>query len=118
MTRPRRPTLNQQAKEILRLAQEGGIEDAYFFRTTFERYRVQLGILGDLEKALQNDDVLVTKEYVKGRANLYANPAIAEYNRTADSANRTVATLLKIISGLRNGKDEPEDALLDYISRR
>jgi len=71
---------------------------------------VQMTILADLEKQLGQDELLVTKEYVKGRRNLYANPAIGEYNRTADSANRTVATLLKIILSLRPEGGEDDDS--------
>ena len=110
-------TLNEQAQEILRIAREHGVEQNFFFITTFKRYQVQMTILADLEKRLDQDELLVTKEYVKGRQNLYANPAIGEYNRTADSANRTVATLLRIILSLRPEGGE-DDELLKFIGRR
>jgi hypothetical protein len=42
---------------------------------------------------------------VKGRGNLYVNPAITEYNKTSTAANGTVATLINIVE--RFG-DEPE----------
>ena len=71
--------------------------------TTFNRYKVQLNTLTRLQKELSDGDVLITKEYVKGRPNLVANPAIAEYNRTATAANQTVATLLKIITTFADG---------------
>jgi hypothetical protein len=78
---------------------------------------VQLNILNDLEKTIQEDGSLVTKEYVKGRGNLYTHPAITEYNKTSTSANQTVATLIKIIKSLRNddGDDEGEDELLQAL---
>ena len=47
--------------------------------------------------------MLVTKEYVKGRANLVANPAISEYNKTSTAANQTVQTLIKIIRTFAEG---------------
>ena len=47
---------------------------------------MQLRILGDLEKELSDSGILVTKEYVKGRQNIYSHPAINAYNKTADSA--------------------------------
>lgn len=109
------PDLERKAAEILSAAEECGVEESYYFLTTFRRYQVQLGILADLERALGEDDVLVTKEYVKGRANLYANPAVAEYNRTCDSANRTVATLLKIV-GTRPPA-EPDDPVAEFVRR-
>ena len=99
-------SLQEQAKEILRIAQEHGVEQNFFFITTFKRYQVQLNILGELEKKIQDDGALVTKEYVKGRQNIYTHPAITEYNKTSTSANQTVATLIKIIKSLRNGENE------------
>lgn len=94
--------LNQQAQEILQAAQKTGVEQNFLFVTTFKRYQVQLKILSDLEKEINTGETLVTKEYVKGRKNLYSNPAVNSYNRTADSANRTATTLMKIIKDLQD----------------
>ena len=94
-------TLNEQAQEILRIAEQHGVEQNFFFLTTFKRYQVQLQILNDLEKTIKEDGILVTKEYVKGRKNVYSHPAISDYNRTTDSANKNVSTLMKIILSLR-----------------
>lgn len=109
--------LNKQAQEIIRIAEESGAQSNFFFLTTFKRYQVQLNILNDLEKSLKAEGMTVTKEYVKGRKNLYSNPAIAEYNRTTDSANKTVATLMRILKNY--GVDEQsneEDPLLSIIN--
>ena len=59
----------------------------------------------------------MTKEYVKGRGNIYTHPAIGEYNKTSTSANQTVATLIKIIKSLRNdeGDEESDDELLNAL---
>ena len=76
-------TLQEQANRIL--------------VTTFKRYQVQMKILQDLEKSIAEYGATVTKEYVKGRQNLVANPAITEYNKTSTAANGTVATLINII---------------------
>lgn len=110
-------TLNEQAQEILRIAQEHGVEQNFFFLTTFKRYQVQINILNELEKKINEDGTLVTKEYVKGRGNVYTHPAISEYNKTATSANQTVATLIKIIKELRDDdKDtEQQDELLSAL---
>ena len=57
------------------------------------------------------------KEYVKGRKNVYSHPAISDYNRTTDSANKTVVTLMKIITTLRDRQDSGEpDPLLELLS--
>ena len=113
----KKKTLDEQAKEIIRIAEEAGVQTNYFFLTTFQRYQTQIGVLDKLEKIIAETDTLVTKEYVKGRENLYTNPAITEYNRTTDSANKTVNTLIKIINGFRQ-EDEggEEDPLLKIIN--
>lgn len=92
--------LNEQAQEILRIAEKQGVEQNFFFITTFKRYQVQINILTELEKKIREDGTLVTKEYVKGRQNVYSHPAISDYNRTTDSANKTVTTLIRIIKSL------------------
>lgn len=109
--------LNEQAKEILQIAERHGVESNFFFLTTFKRYQVQIGILNDLEKTIKEAGILVTKEYVKGRKNVYSHPAISDYNRTTDSANKTVVTLMKIITVLRDRKENDEpDPLLEILS--
>lgn len=109
--------LNEQAKEILQIAEESGVQSNFFFLTTFKRYQVQLNILTELEKTMKSEGMLVTKEYVKGRKNLYSSPAVAEYNRTTDSANKTVATLMKIIKSFNvEETTEEEDPLLKIIN--
>lgn len=99
--------LDKQAKEILRIAEESGVQSNFFFVTTFKRYLVQIDILANLEKAIKENGMTVKKEYVKGRENLCSNPAIADYNRTTDSANKTVATLMRILKNY--GVDEASD---------
>lgn len=93
-------TLQEQATKLLEQAQERGVSSNFFFVTTFKRYQVQMKILSDLERAIEEYGATVTKEYVKGRQNLTANPAITEYNKTATAANGTVSTLINIIKTL------------------
>ena len=110
-------SLEEQAEEIIRIAEKYGVEQNFLFITTFKRYQVQLNILTELEKKIKEDGALVTKEYVKGRGNLYTHPAIGEYNKTATSANQTVATLIKIFKSMRNDDEdgEGEDELLSAL---
>jgi hypothetical protein len=112
--------IQEQANEILRIAQKFGVEQNFLFLTTFKRYQVQLSILSELEQRIKEDGSLVTKEYVKGRGNVYTHPAIGEYNKTATSANQTVATLIKIIKTLRSEDEDndSEDELLNALGIR
>jgi hypothetical protein len=111
-------TLQDQANEIKRMAEESGLESNYFFITTFERYEVQLSILERLKESMDKDGMLVSKEYVKGRGNLYSSPAVTEYNRTTDSANKTVSTLMRILKnfGASSTDDKGGDPLLAMIN--
>jgi len=108
-------TLAEQAKEIISIAERHGVEQNFFFLTTFKRYQVQINILTELEKKIKEDGTLVTKEYVKGRENVYTHPAVGEYNKTSTAANQTVTTLMKIITTLRDKDDEEADELLEFL---
>lgn len=117
--------LNEQAQEILRIASQHGVEQNFFFLTTFKRYQVQIKILNDLEVKIKEDGPTVTKEYVKGRKNVYTHPAIGDYNKTSTAANQTVQTLMKIITTMRNDDDENPDGgtgtgdeLMDFLRGR
>lgn len=113
--------INAKAKEILRIAEQYGVEKNFLFITTFKRYTVQLKVLQDLEKAIDENGATVEKEYVKGRKNLYTNPAIKEYNNAVNSANKTVSTLMSIIKTNSDkynpdSSDEEEDPLLRALN--
>lgn len=118
--------LNAMAEEILRIAAQQGVEQNFFFLTTFKRYQVQIKILNDLEKTIKAEGNTVTKEYVKGRKNVYTHPAIGEYNKTSTAANQTVQTLMKIVTTMRNDDDDLSsggeggsgDELMDFLRGR
>lgn len=111
-------SLKEQAEAIKQMAAESGLESNYFFITTFERYEVQLSILDQLKESMDKDGMIVSKEYVKGRGNLYSSPAVTEFNRTTDSANKTVSTLMRILKnfGASSVDDKGGDPLLAMIN--
>lgn len=112
-------SLQEQANEVLAKAEEKGVQSNFFFVTTFKRYQVQMKILADLEKSINEYGATVTKEYVKGRQNLCANPAITEYNKTATAANGTVSTLINILKSMGeddDGKPSKLAALLGELN--
>ena len=97
-------TLQEQVNSILEKAEQRGVSTNFFFTTTFKRYQVQMATLSKLEEAIRQEGPTVTKEYVRGRGNIYINPAVAAYNQTTIAANGTVATLIKIIEGFADEK--------------
>ena len=109
-------TLQEQAEEIKRLAEESGVQTNFFFITTFDRYLSQLAILEELKASIEDNKSLVKQTYVKGRSNVVLNPAIRAYNSTTDSANKTVACLMRIINGFKDDGAESVDPLLNIIN--
>lgn len=107
-------SLQEQAEQVLARAEQKGVSTNFFFLTTFKRYQVQMKIMTDLEKEINEIGATVKKEYVKGRSNVYTNPAITEYNKTATAANGTVATLMKIVTTFED-KDNDSDELLEFL---
>lgn len=101
--------LNEQAREILKKAQAKGVEHSFMFITTFKRYQEHIVHLAELQKAIKDEGTMVTKEYVKGRANLYVNPAVAAYNQTAGAADKTAQLLLRYIVAPLSGGGEAGD---------
>ena len=95
--------LNAAARELIKMAEEGGVEQNYFFTTTFERYKMQLNMLERIREEIDGAPVLIGKEYVRGRESTVCNPAIMEYNKTSQSANQTVSVLIKIIKTFAAG---------------
>lgn len=110
-------SLEELRNEILKKAEEKGVSEHYFFKTTFDRYETQLAILERLKKAVEDEDVLIEKTYVKDRTNICINPAITEYNKTASAANGTVTTLVRILSSLVDEDDGQQvDLMNDFLN--
>lgn len=93
---------SKTADELIRLAKEGGVEQSYFFTTTFERYKMQLVILNRLQDEIEHSDLTTEKEY-KNRTETAINPLITEYNKTSIAANQTESILLRIIKTFADG---------------
>ena len=109
MAKKKELSLQEQADEILRLAKEYDVSNNFLFTTTFKRYVTQINVLENLSKTISQEDILVTKEYVKGRGNIYVHPAVKEFNNTTNSANTTVKTLLSLIETAKQQKDAGDD---------
>lgn len=109
MAKKKELSLQEQAAEILRLAKEYDVSNNFLFTTTFKRYVTQINVLENLSKTISQEDILVTKEYVKGRGNIYVHPAVKEFNNTTNSANTTVKTLLSLIETAKQQKDAGDD---------
>lgn len=110
-------SLQEQAEQVLERAEQKGVSTNFFFLTTFKRYQVQMKIMADLEKEINEIGATVKKEYVKGRTNVYTNPAITEYNKTATAANGTVSTLINIVKSFSaDDAESAKDLMAEFLS--
>lgn len=89
--------LDEREKTMLEAADSKSGEHGYLFITTLKRYIELTARLDDLQAEIEKTGATVTKEYVKGRGNLYVHPAVAAYNSTARAADSAAAMLLKYI---------------------
>lgn len=110
--------MDKRAKQILDYAKEMGVKDNFFFATTFERYLNQIKNIQRLADALDDcEEITVTKSYQKNRDNVYINPLITQFDRTTDSANKTVSTLMRIIKTFGVGDNSEEsDPLMELLN--
>ena len=99
--------------KLLKMAKDYGVDKNAMFVQAAEQYDVQMRVIQSIKEELDSEENLTTsKEYVKGRENIYANPLVKELPKHADSANRTLQTMLSIIEKL--GKPpEPKDRLTE-----
>lgn len=99
--------------KLLKMAKDYGVDKNAMFVQTAEQYDVQMRVIQNIKDALDREENLTTsKEYVKGRENVYANPLVKELPKHADSANRTLQTMLAIIEKLGR-PPEPKDRLTE-----
>ena len=105
-----------QAKKFLTLAKKYGVEKNFLFATTFERYLVQLQMLADLKKVIDNEGNLITKQYVKGRENIYTHPALSEYIKISDSSNKTANILMNIVLKMKSDDKTEKNSIDKFLN--
>lgn len=96
--------------ELLKMAEEYGVSDNALFISAAKQYGVQMKIIDSIEKILSDGDLMVSKEYVRNRENVYSHPLVKELPKHSDSANRTLSTMLDIITKLGK-KAEPKSKI-------
>lgn len=87
--------------DLIKLAKTYGVEKNALFVQAADQYSVQQLVIQRIKSELQKEEELMTsKEYIKGRENIYVNPLVKELPKHADSANKTLSTMLEIITKL------------------
>ena len=96
-------------ESILAMAHEYGVADNALFLQTLKNYEtIQRSIEGIDQIVNQNDELTISKEYVKGRENLYLHPAIKELPKQIDASNKTLDKMLDIIEKLGTPRQTDE----------
>lgn len=107
----------RQAEQIMKIAEENGVQGNFLFATTFDRYLFLIETLENLKEKIKDEGLTVEKEYVKGKKNSYSSPCVKNYNTTCDLANKTVQTLMRVIRDFNVEEDKGEvDPLIRMIN--
>jgi hypothetical protein len=99
---------------LVEMAKEYDVENNALFASTLDTYMIQKKAIDKIKESMDGDDITTTKEYVKGRENVYLHPAIKELPRHADAINKTTSQLLDIIKVFGN-KKKNDDELMEFI---
>ena len=108
--------LDMLAEKFKGIAESLSEEHRYIFESTLETYFQLIKNFKVLKEALEADGCLITKEYVKGRQNVYVHPAMSEMNKTVNMLNSTAKTLIAIIKDLGSENKEEVDELTAFTN--
>lgn len=100
--------LKKLRSDFIKEAEVLKLTDDYLFVQSFNAFENQIRLMDDLLKQIDNDGIMVVVPAGKDTVKTVVNPAVAEYNRMANLANKTSATLLGMITEKR--KEIPVDA--------
>ena len=89
--------MEKQVKKILKLAKKAGVEDNFFFKTTFDRYLQQIQLATELSEQLTDKE-----------ADEYADLGKL-FNATCDGANKTARMLIEMIGKIVEKKSDDEE---------
>lgn len=108
--------LDMLAEKFKETAESLSEEHRYIFESTLETYFQLIKNFKVLKEALEADGCLITKEYVKGRQNVYVHPAMSEMNKTVNMLNSTAKTLIAIVKDLGAENKEEVDELMAFTN--
>ena len=98
--------------ELMLLAKRYGLESNELFISCANQYDLQQKVIRNIKEAIESEESMtVSKEYVKNRLNVYANPLVKELPKHSDSANKTLAMMLDIIEKLGTKEQKPKTKL-------
>lgn len=109
--------------ELRKMGEEAGLLGNPLFETTLTRYETQTNVLDELQKVIDSNPPIIERTLSNGKTTIDTHPAIRDYNRTTDSANKTLHMLLKFIPASEEEitteeeeEKEETDPLLELIN--
>lgn len=102
--------------DLVALARRYGVDTNEIFISCAKQYDLQSQVIEKMKENLQDNDFLVTKEYVKGRENIMANPLVKELPKHMDSANKTLGMMLNIIQTLGSKEIKQQSKLEELMN--
>lgn len=94
-------------KDLMELAKVYGVDQNALFVAAAAQYQTQQAIIAKIKREIAKEKTLTTtKSYVADKENTYVHPLVKELPKHAESANRTAATLIDIITKIGHA---PED---------
>ena len=109
------PKQKDNYMELIKMAKSYGVDKNALFLAAAKQYALQQRVINSIKDTLDSgDSLMTTKEYVKGRENIYANPLVKELPKHSDSANKTASCMLDIIKTLGR-EPKPESGKLEQM---
>ena len=97
-------------EELLKLANDYGVAENPIILELISKYNEQKQLLKKVQSQIRKDGLTCTKEYVKGRENLTANPLLDIFQKHQDSSSKTLGTLSDAI--IKFGTTPPKQSRL------
>lgn len=102
--------------ELMKLAQDYGVQDNALFIAAAEQYDLQIKVIMKIKAQIEGSDDLTCEKVYRGKEkNEYAAPLLRELPRHTDSANKTLAVMLEIINKL--GKPAKKESALSAFEK-
>ena len=99
--------------DLIRMAEEWNVSENTLFLAAANQYAVQQQVIELIKNEIDGASLTTEKTYLKGTTNAYASPLVKELPKHSDSANKTLQTMLDIITKLGK-RTEKETALSKF----
>jgi hypothetical protein len=101
--------------EIMKMAEQYGVEDNVLFVSAADRYTGQMEIIRKIQMDLDDRGLLIESVGSQGQTKIEANPMAVQLPKYNDTANKTLGVMLDIIQRL--GSQAPAgDKLGEFLN--